>query len=87
MASFLIHAQVDHGRLGHLLAHPDHRIQGVHGSLRHHGDGSPADVLTELLLVQQHDILAIQVDVAGVLACIAGQQPQDGFGQRALPAA
>ncbi len=82
----LLDSQVDHGRLGDLIAHFDDRVEGVHCRLRDERDLGPAHVLTELLLVELHYVGALQIDLPAVLLNIARQQAQNGFGKRALAA-
>ena len=81
------HAHVLHEGLRHLISHPQHRIQGVHGGLGHEGDAQPADVLAELLLAHPNQLLAIQEHAAAEVFHVPGQQAQQGPGQGGLATA
>ncbi|OQA20905.1 MAG: hypothetical protein BWY63_01452 [Chloroflexi bacterium ADurb.Bin360] len=83
----LIHRVVDHGRLCHLIAHLEHRIERIHRGLRHHGHLEPPYLPAIVLVIQLHDILVMQVDFSVIGIHVAGQKTQNCLGQRGFPTA
>ncbi len=79
--------QVDHGRLRHLVAHPDHRVERVHRRLRHQDIETQRTFCRNSSSSKRHHVRAVQVDHPGVRLDVPRQQPQDRLGQRGLPAA
>src|SRR5207249_1249319 len=74
-------------RLGHLKAHADRGIQGVHRSLEDHGDSPPPDVPPKLFVRELHDVLTVELDLAVVPQDVLGEQAQDRVGRRCFPRA
>ena len=78
---------VDLQRLGDLLAHGEHGVQGGHGVLEDHGDLVAAD-LAHLGLRQLHHVLSLEGDGTGRdLTGALRQQAHQRQGQRGLTGA
>src|ERR1039457_5278849 len=72
-------------RLGDLVAHAHHRIEGGHGLLENHTDSSAANV-TDLRFWYGEQVFTAKMNVA-VNARLRGKQPQDGQRADRLPRA
>ena len=72
---------------GHLVAYFEDRVERIHGGLGHERDLHPAHLLAILFVAQLHDLLAVDFDAAGIGVDVAGQQAQDGLGERGLATA
>jgi len=71
--------------LCYLVVDPLHRIQGIHGSLKNHGDLLPPD-LSHLVFALSDQILSFQNDLSTRDASVGRKQPHQGHPQGGLTA-
>jgi len=79
-----VHVHMNKSRLSHLIANAHNGIERVHGGLGNHRNPFPANLPAEILVIQGHDVLVVQPDLALIGPRIARKKTQDRFGQRTL---
>ena len=82
----LVHALMDHERLGDLTADGKDRVQARHRLLEDHGDLIAAD-LVHFVHRQLAEFLAIEQDLAGIDVTVSVQQTENAHGRDALAGA
>ncbi len=80
-----IHPAMEHDPLGHLIPHPENRVEGGHRFLEDHGDPVPPHG-AHPLLGQPEKISPLEEDPPGDDPAGKGDQPEDGKGGNALAA-
>ncbi|RIH82137.1 hypothetical protein Mrose_03458 [Calidithermus roseus] len=73
--------------LGHLVAHPQHRVEGVHGPLEDHRDTLPAQAAPQLGLGEGRHFAPLKAHTALVAGDVLGQQAHQRHAQAGLAAA